>query len=81
MSQIIKALICLGGENVHGGGDHLRRVLASLSRLLYLHLPPQGDRDQALHPARLPGLLLVGNGKLDVQSTNLLLDERKVRSA
>ena len=69
-----------GGENVHRGGDHIRRVLASLPRLLHLHVPPQGDRDQAVHPARLSGLLLARHGQLHVQPVHLLLDECQVRT-
>ncbi len=67
-----------GREDVHRRRDHLRRLLAALPRLLHLHLPPQGDRAQALHPARLPRLLLAGHGQLNVQPAGLLLDERKV---
>ncbi len=67
-----------GREDVHRRRDHLRRLLAALPRLLHLHVPPQGDRAQALHPARLPRLLLAGHGQLHVQPAGLLLDERKV---
>ena len=80
VSLIIFHLVFLQGrQDVHRGGDHLRGVLAALPRLLHLHLPPQGDRHEALHPARLPRLLLVRHGKLHVQPAHLLLDERKVR--
>jgi len=46
-----------------GGGD-LRCLLAAVPHLLHLHVPRQKHRAQVVHPARLPGLLLVGHGKL-----------------
>ena len=72
-------LFSSGGEDVHRGGDHLRGVLAAVPRVLHIHVPRHRDPAPALHPARLPRLLLARHVQLHVQPAHLLLDERKVR--
>ena len=71
--------IFVGCEDVYCGGDNICGLLAALPDLLHLHLPQQGHRQEALHPARLPGLLLARHGQLYVQPLRLLLDECQVR--
>ena len=54
-------------------------MLASLSSVLHLHISSQRGDIVATHSARVPGILLVGHGKFNVQPIRVLLDELKVR--
>ena len=66
--------------DVHRGGDHLRRVLVALSRVLHLRIPQSFHQNEALHPTTLSGLLLARHGQRHVQPYDLLLDESQVSS-
>jgi len=70
--------VATGGENDDGGSRNLRRLLATLPRLLHRDVTRAGNHHLVLHPGSVPRHLLARHVQLHVQPHHLLLDELQV---
>ena len=64
--------------NARGPHRNFWRMLASISRVLFVFLPFSGCAEAALHSTRFSGILLVRNGARNGQPLSLLFHESQV---
>lgn len=69
-----------GCQDDDGRGDNLRRLLAAIRPIFHRSFLLANHHELPIRPRNLLGHILVSDEQLNVQSHNILLDERQVRN-